>query len=122
MAHRDRDNAERARIAAAWRGIDIDNPADQVTAQGWLDAHYTALAVEEADKIREITEADVAPEQLDIPIEAADRDNPLVVEDDIRECSTPDPTEMVDPPNAGACRCPTRRWWRSSVPGWPPPR
>ncbi|MEJ3652037.1 MobF family relaxase [Actinomycetes bacterium KLBMP 9759] len=96
-----RDNAERARVAAGWRGIDIDNPAHRTTAQEWLDAHYAALAAEEADEAREITEADIVFEEHDTahhePAAAPDHGELPASEDDIRERSTQDPTERADP-------------------------
>ncbi|MDN5852231.1 MAG: hypothetical protein L0K86_05160, partial [Actinomycetia bacterium] len=52
-----KDNAERSRHAAAVRGIDLDNPTEQVTAEEWLDAHRAAQLVE--DEHREISEHDV---------------------------------------------------------------
>ncbi|MDN5852243.1 MAG: hypothetical protein L0K86_05220 [Actinomycetia bacterium] len=45
-----KDNAERARIALGWRGIDYDHPADRATTEDWLDAHYAAMAAEEVDE------------------------------------------------------------------------
>ncbi|OLT01432.1 hypothetical protein BJF90_31975 [Pseudonocardia sp. CNS-004] len=52
-----KDKAERSRHAAAVRGIDLDNPAEQVTAAEWLDEHRAAQLVE--DMHRDITEHDV---------------------------------------------------------------
>ena len=52
-----KDNAERARHAAAVRGIDLDNPAEQITAEEWLDEHRAAQLIE--DEHREISEHDV---------------------------------------------------------------
>ncbi|MBA2696682.1 MAG: hypothetical protein H0U62_12780, partial [Actinobacteria bacterium] len=49
-----RDNAERARVVLGLRGIDIDNPADRVTAQEWLDADQAEKLA--ADSHRAITE------------------------------------------------------------------
>ena len=96
-----RDNAERARVAAAWRGIDLDDPTDRVTAEEWLDAHYAAQAAEEADETREITEADVELEGCGTgDRERIEPSNPGELQDheyDVRERSTADPTERVDP-------------------------
>ena len=55
-----RDHAERARVAAGLKGINLDNPADRVTAQEWLDAHLVAQLAAEHD--RDITDTDLAPD------------------------------------------------------------
>ena len=55
-----RDHAERARVAAGLKGIDLDNPAERVTAQEWLDAHLIAQLAAEADQ--PVTETDLAPD------------------------------------------------------------
>ena len=52
-----RDHAERARLAAGLRGIDLDNPVERVTAQEWLDAHLAEQLAAEAE--RAITEHDL---------------------------------------------------------------
>lgn len=54
-----RDKAERARVALGIRGIDLDNPADRVTAQEWLDAHRAEQLAADAD--RAITDHDLHP-------------------------------------------------------------
>lgn len=59
-----RDLAERARHAAAIRGIDLDNPAERVTAEEWLDAHRADQLAEDAH--REITELDIEDELEDL--------------------------------------------------------
>lgn len=63
-----RDNAERARHAAAIKGIDLDNPAEQVTAEEWLDVHRAEQLAE--DEHREITEDDV--------VQADEDERPLI--------------------------------------------
>ena len=55
-----RDHAERARVAAGLKGIDLDNPAERVTAQEWLDAHLIAQLAAEQDQ--PVTETDLAPD------------------------------------------------------------
>ena len=55
-----RDHAERARVAAGLKGIDLDNPAERVTAQEWLDAHLIAQLAAEADQ--PVTDTDLAPD------------------------------------------------------------
>ncbi|MFR9805151.1 ATP-dependent DNA helicase [Pseudonocardia sp. RS010] len=56
-----RVNADRARNELAARGVDLDSPADQVTAQEWLDAHHAEQLLE--DQHREITDLDIAPDE-----------------------------------------------------------
>jgi hypothetical protein len=98
-----RDAAERARAELAARGIDLDAPAEQVTADEWLAAHRAEQAAE--DQHREI--ADEA--QLHDPGHDADRvavlddfdaaaDEQPIAETavpDLRETSTPDATEFA---------------------------
>jgi len=57
-----RNNAERARVELASRGVDVDG-GHRVTAQEWLDAHLEHQVVE--DQHRDITETDVADLDLD---------------------------------------------------------
>jgi conjugative relaxase-like TrwC/TraI family protein len=57
-----RDNAERARYGAGLRGIDLDAPAERVTAQDWVDAHHIAQLAADAD--RDITEHDLSTDEL----------------------------------------------------------
>jgi len=108
-----RDNAERARVALGLRGIDIDNPADRVTAQEWLAADQVEKLA--ADPYRAITEHDLADlhdtdhnaaDQHDRTHRVAephdvneDRGAELVHEPipDIRDTAVPDPGERVDP-------------------------
>ncbi len=54
-----RDRAERARVAAGWKGVDLTDTSDRVTADEWLDAHQHEQAVAEAD--RPITETRPRP-------------------------------------------------------------
>ncbi|NMH79813.1 ATP-dependent DNA helicase [Pseudonocardia xinjiangensis] len=61
-----KDNAERARHAAAVRGIDLDNPAEQITAEEWLNEHRAAQFAE--DEHREITEHDVDDAANDVTV------------------------------------------------------
>lgn len=85
-----RDRAERARVAAGWRGIDLDNPAERVTAEEWLDAHQVEQLADDAD--RDITDADLAHDEQRTKARAAD-----VVLPDVRDVIEPDPTERADP-------------------------
>lgn len=88
-----KDNAERSRHAAALRGIDIDNPSEQVTGEEWLDAHRAEQLVE--DQHREITERDLdednghRAEELDAVVTEPPEEAPRAI--------PPDPTsEFVD--------------------------
>ncbi|MDT0348133.1 MobF family relaxase [Pseudonocardia charpentierae] len=83
-----RDNAERARAELGNRGVDLDDRADQVTAEEWLDAHRADQAAEEPH--REVTETDVADAARGTFAEA-------VPDPDLREISTTDATEHTDP-------------------------
>ncbi|WP_308190958.1 MobF family relaxase [Pseudonocardia terrae] len=56
-----RVNADHARSELAARGVDLDSPADQVTAQQWLDAHHADQLLE--DQHREITGLDIAEDE-----------------------------------------------------------
>jgi hypothetical protein len=56
-----RANADRARSELAARGVDLDRPADQVTAQERLDAHHADQLLE--DHHRDITELDITPDE-----------------------------------------------------------
>ena len=94
-----RDLADRARHELRARGVDLDSPPDRTTAQEWLDAHRAAQA--EHERHAEITEADVpADDSREAVAGRADRRRPVDVETDvvdIRDSSTPDPTEHADP-------------------------
>jgi len=79
-----RDNAERARVALGMRGIDIDNPAERVTAQEWLDVHEAEKPA--ADAHRAITEQDLPgvvdePDRVD-PADSAHSDQHDAERDD----------------------------------------
>jgi len=93
-----RDNAHRARAELAARGIDPDDPAEQVTAQEWLDAHRATQDVEDAERV--IGEHDLHDEThtTDVTDQAA---VPTTVAEtgvaDIRATSTPDAGEAADP-------------------------
>lgn len=114
-----RDNAERARAELRARGVDLDHPDDRVTALEWLDLHNAAEADEDAHReIRDEHELDHYLDQQNIDLDQGDQpidldagphvgpDNHDTVEDDIvvetavpdlREVSTLNPTEKVDP-------------------------
>lgn len=69
------------------RGIDLDNPAERVTAEEWLDAHRAEQLAEDAH--REITEYDVddaREEPTEVQPAAVDR----------RTCPTDATSEAVD--------------------------
>ena len=90
-----RDRAERARVAAGLRGIDLDDQSDRVTAQEWLDAHLADQPAAEAD--REITEDDLAATTSTPPRRPTSRPRrrrrPRVPTRSRRA----DPTEQADP-------------------------
>lgn len=94
-----RDAAIRARLELAHRAITLDDPAEQITTEDWWAAHQ-AHAHDE-DPHRPITDTDL----LDTPWEKsradADRLTPRHGTEtnvaDIREHSTPSPTEYTDP-------------------------
>ncbi|MFC4943318.1 MobF family relaxase [Pseudonocardia sp. GCM10023141] len=122
-----RDNAERARVAAGWRGIDLDHPGEHVTTQDWLDAQAADHAASDAERI--VTEVDLStdettrdiappdqgedlqnhgPLEVETHWERADPDHdrlesrdPRLVENvppvDLRQVSEPDPRERTDP-------------------------
>ena len=94
-----RDAAERARAELAARGIDLDAPDEQITADEWLAAHRADQATE--DQHREITDET----QLHDPAHETDRAALEVAADaqpaaetavpDVRETSTPHATERA---------------------------
>jgi hypothetical protein len=94
-----RDAAARARGVLETRGIDPDDPAEQVTAAEWLAAHRAEQTAE--DSHRDIDEATVYD-----PTAEADRAATLTAAEgpqletgvpDVREVSRPDATEHADP-------------------------
>ncbi|MDN5854038.1 MAG: hypothetical protein L0K86_14560 [Actinomycetia bacterium] len=90
------DHAERARHAAALRGIDLDAPGDRVTAQEWLDLEHAARHADDLE--RDVTEPDVPADDNATEVERVDE--PDTVEQpapDIRETSVSDATERADP-------------------------
>jgi conjugative relaxase-like TrwC/TraI family protein len=98
-----RDAAARARGALNARGIDPDDPAEQITADEWLDAHQAEQAAE--DLHREITdEAQLLDPVRDADAAriAAERDAdavaglPETAVADIRDTTEPDSTERAD--------------------------
>lgn len=91
-----RDKAERSRLAAGLRGIDLDDPAERITAQDWLDADHAARRTE--DDHRAITEHDLAGSVEDHL--ALDDICPALAEPaaaDIRDTAALDATESADP-------------------------
>ena len=107
-----RDRAERARVAAGWKGVDLADTSDRVTAQEWLDAHLVAQLADDAD--RDITEADTldiddethndrgpdrpAHDRADDRAAGENRDAaPDALAPDLRDLARPDPTERADP-------------------------
>lgn len=90
-----RDNAERSRVAAGLRGIDLDDSADRVTADEWLAAEDAARRAD--DEHHAIGEHDL---ELDRDDPRADAGRGSTIEPDaadIRDTTTPDPTERAEP-------------------------
>ena len=107
-----RDAAERARAELAARGIDLDAPDEQITADEWLAAHRADQAAE--DQHREITDEAQLHDPADEVDRAAVLDNLDAAADeqpiaetavpDLRETSTPHPTERATEPDQQAAR------------------
>jgi hypothetical protein len=90
-----RDNAERSRVAAGLRGVDLDDPAERVTADEWLAADDAARRAD--DEHRAISEHDL---ELDRKITVVEAERGATVEPaaaDIRDTTTPDSTERTEP-------------------------
>lgn len=91
-----REYATRARAALELRGIDLDAPEDLVTSEEWLEVHRAEQA--EAERTREVREADIAEPGEEIEHHSAAAGEELLTEiPDIREMSEPDPHERADP-------------------------
>jgi hypothetical protein len=93
-----RHAADRARVALGARGVDLDDPAEQITAEEWLAAHRADQADE--DTHREIRdEADLTDAERDRPAQHL-RPASETVETgvaDIRDTATADIGEAKDP-------------------------
>ncbi|WP_298797136.1 MobF family relaxase [Pseudonocardia sp. 73-21] len=87
-----RDRADRARVELKARGVDLDHPDDSTTGPQWLALHRA----EQADREREqpVTEVDVVDDEIAFTHR---RDEAEAVAPDVRDTSTPDPTETADP-------------------------
>jgi hypothetical protein len=93
-----RDLADRARAELDRRGISLDDPAEQVTAEEWLAADRAQQAAE--DPVRAIRdESELVDEQtLTLPEERDQGPRALeAAPPDIRALSVPDVTEFADP-------------------------
>jgi hypothetical protein len=91
-----RHAADRARVALGARGIDLDDPAEQVTAAEWLAAHR-ADQVDE-DTHREIRDdADLTDAERDHASAQVDRPVVETAGPDVRDIATPDVAEAGDP-------------------------
>ena len=97
-----RDAAARAQVQLGARGIDLDDPVDQVTAEEWLAAHHAEQAA--TDLVREIhDEAELhdpdlaADEAATDALAAADKHLLETAIPDIRQTTTQDATEVADP-------------------------
>jgi len=90
-----RDAAERARAELKARGVDLDNPGDQVTAEEWLAAHRAEQLAE--DPHREVRDETELVDETDGTV--GERPVALVVETDVpdvRDTTIPDVTEHED--------------------------
>jgi hypothetical protein len=98
-----RNAADRARVALGARGVDLDDPAEQVTAGEWLAAHRADQADE--DTHRAISEADLVDAERDQP---PAQDAGPVVETavaDVRDTPAADSSKAAD--SAGRHRVPS---------------
>ena len=136
-----RDHAERARVAAGLKGIDLDNPAERVTAQEWLDAHLVAQLAAEHDQ--PVTDTDLAPDDAALhatsdgrshaqnvqqrtgPTRMSRRSPTSAAKTTTEATATAMPTSTPDPPTRSTTRrrtgseCP-RTWWPpTSATPWP---
>ena len=89
-----RDKAERSEFELRARGLDPRARADRTTAEEWLATYRDNQANDERDQ-RHVDEHDLAPEQADSHDRHADT-APVDITEDIRERSSPDPTEHTD--------------------------
>nr|MBA2694480.1 TrwC relaxase [Actinomycetota bacterium] len=90
-----RDAAERARAELKARGVDLDNPGDQVTAEEWLAAHRAEQLAE--DPHREVRDETELTDETDGTV--GERPVALVAETDVpdvRDTTIPDVTEHED--------------------------
>jgi len=94
-----RDAAARARGALEARGVDPDDPAEQVTAGQWLAAHRADQAAEDAHRdIDDVAVYDSAAEaDHAAALAAAEGPRLETAVADVREVSRPDATEHADP-------------------------
>jgi conjugative relaxase-like TrwC/TraI family protein len=91
-----REAAERAMTQLGLRGVRVDDPTEQVTAQEWLAAHRAEQAAEDAHReIHDEFELDTTP-PADFPVDEAAQVLETAIPD-IREISTPEVTEHTDP-------------------------
>ncbi|WP_337826250.1 MobF family relaxase [Pseudonocardia sp. UM4_GMWB1] len=91
-----RDHAARARAALGARGVDLDRPAEQVTADEWLAVHRADQV--EQDRHRDVTAGDVLddrPADAD-DLLAADDKPALTAVPDVRDDATAAPGEYAD--------------------------
>ena len=92
-----RDAAERARVELGARGVDVNDPADRVTAAEWLAAHQAEQAVADAD--REVTGEHELTDTAAVEDVDAGADARIAAETavpDARDISTAEPTETAD--------------------------
>lgn len=93
-----RDRADRARAELDRRGVSLDDPTEQVTAQDWLAADRAHQAAE--DRVREIRDEAELLDEHNPTLPTLQDPGPHaleMVQPDIRELSVPDVTEFTDP-------------------------
>src|SRR5690606_30067426 len=89
-----RELAERAKVELASRGVALDDPGDNVSADEWLELEAQARA--EDDAFREVDERSLVEEEA-LPV--VELDGPAAeVAVDIRERAVPDESEFSDEP------------------------
>ncbi|MGH3983187.1 MAG: hypothetical protein ACRDST_11005, partial [Pseudonocardiaceae bacterium] len=101
-----RNAAERARVVLGKRGIDLNEPAEKVSAQEWLDAHREADAAEDPHrKICDESElSDTGWERVRAEADRLADPSTHHVETavaDIRDTAEPDAAEYADPNQPG---------------------
>lgn len=98
-----REAADRARAQLGARGITLDDPAEQVTAQEWLAEHRAEQVADEADRpVRDEAELhDPAREADQAALDQAAQDEHALETEapDIRDTSTRDTTETSNAAN-----------------------
>lgn len=92
-----REASARAKAQLGLRGVALDDPAEQVTAEEWLAEHEAAQHADEAVRV-EVDEAELTDHDQEQQPAAAEDDGPALetAVADVRETSARDATEDVD--------------------------